>query len=590
MWKCRKGAWRYTVLLVALGTINAHGSRDCIDVSEQDEYVIRRMGVEGLWAPTVDLPVGRYSQAKVSDALHRVQTAIAKQSNADEEFQNVGAISVLYVDSCIRPVDRAACMAVTGTPRCVDVAIRPHAIRFYLFKAGSNLVPVPRPVWLTWFPAVPGPLRALNPGFGIAYDREYGPSQSASISTNLFDLPAIASHEALDPNRSRLQLDIIERKSFSEPFYGVDARLALGRRHPEALMTDLAFDGALGANRQPLGDATYERYATRVGSRLEFGPGFETLRTLQVRGQYQWSRNRFIAPSGTNGTNEHAGQLQAVSDARLAGTFTRAAVWGNVASPTGLGQTYERAAAILGMQRDFVVRTNQTVGVELLLGGGRSWGNTPQYARFFGGNSARNFLYDTPTSPSLSDFPEGPLIRSFGEAQADVSTRSGARRGGTSYWNVNLNISLPIPPLSRPLIPDETVTSIGSRSVTLKDMLKSAVKGGKVTYASTLKKQGVPAEEALTTADAAWRTISPVIEFIADQANLYAVKPLALLDIAGIDATDSRNTGTRVAAGGGLQFTVVVAKFELGYLSTVVRQPGDQRGNAFFRLTFQNIF
>jgi hypothetical protein len=34
----------------------------------------------------------------------------------------------------------------------------------------------------------------------------------------------------------------------------------------------------------------------------------------------------------------------------------------------------------------------------------------------------------------------------------------------------------------------------------------------------------------------------------------------------------------------------VVARFEVGYLHTVQRAPGDDRGNLFVRLTFQNLF
>jgi hypothetical protein len=45
-----------------------------------------------------------------------------------------------------------------------------------------------------------------------------------------------------------------------------------------------------------------------------------------------------------------------------------------------------------------------------------------------------------------------------------------------------------------------------------------------------------------------------------------------------------------MALGGGLQFNVVVAKFEAGYMRTVRRLPGDERGNFVVRLVFERLF
>jgi len=69
-----------------------------------------------------------------------------------------------------------------------------------------------------------------------------------------------------------------------------------------------------------------------------------------------------------------------------------------------------------------------------------------------------------------------------------------------------------------------------------------------------------------------------------------AVKPCLLLDVAQVSGVAHGDSRVRVAVGGGLQFTVVVARFEIGYLYTVQWAPGDDRGNLFVRLTFQNLF
>ncbi|MDO8541219.1 MAG: hypothetical protein Q7S40_12340 [Opitutaceae bacterium] len=47
---------------------------------------------------------------------------------------------------------------------------------------------------------------------------------------------------------------------------------------------------------------------------------------------------------------------------------------------------------------------------------------------------------------------------------------------------------------------------------------------------------------------------------------------------------------TWLAAGTGLQFTIVTAKFELGYMRTLGGPTAGNRGNLVFRLVFQNLF
>ena len=45
-----------------------------------------------------------------------------------------------------------------------------------------------------------------------------------------------------------------------------------------------------------------------------------------------------------------------------------------------------------------------------------------------------------------------------------------------------------------------------------------------------------------------------------------------------------------VAAGGGLQLTIVTASFEVGYMHTLSGPTFGNRGNVFARLVFQNLF
>jgi hypothetical protein len=63
-----------------------------------------------------------------------------------------------------------------------------------------------------------------------------------------------------------------------------------------------------------------------------------------------------------------------------------------------------------------------------------------------------------------------------------------------------------------------------------------------------------------------------------------------MFDAARINAPSALNNRTRFAVGGGLQFTIVTAKFEAGYMHTVRPLPAESRGNFVFRLYFQNLF
>jgi hypothetical protein len=159
---------------------------------------------------------------------------------------------------------------------------------------------------------------------------------------------------------------------------------------------------------------------------------------------------------------------------------------------------------------------------------------------------------------------------------------------------VSLNVSVPIPPWSRPLIPNEVIESLADpdgtqRDVTLKDVLKKQVAQGERLLRSSLVRQGVAPDDAARQAHETWKEIQPVADFIADQANLFSVKPLLMLDVARLSGATGDGR-VRVAVGGGLQLTIVLARLEAGYLHTVQRAPGDDRGNFFVRLTFQNLF
>jgi hypothetical protein len=107
---------------------------------------------------------------------------------------------------------------------------------------------------------------------------------------------------------------------------------------------------------------------------------------------------------------------------------------------------------------------------------------------------------------------------------------------------------------------------------------------------ATLKKEGMNAADAEKEADKILDEIRPATHFIIDYANLYSIKPLLLFDAAGMTRSGGNSGETWLAAGGGVQVTVVIAKLEFGYMHTLNGQTFGKRGNVFGRLVFQNLF
>jgi hypothetical protein len=550
------------------------------------------MSADGRWAPRLELPGGPYSPAKVSESIEAVRKALDASTNRASELTNVGSFSVLYIDSCVRVVDEQVCEADTGHGRCVDVTIRPHALRLYLLQDGSNTLPIPRSNRATFFDEVPAPLLALNPTVGLGSDRRYGFYQTLGLSTDLLSLGAQIAGRPAPAGDTHLRVGLRERASLTDGFYGLSGDLALSRERIGELVERLALDTSGILSEEPLGDArlTTRAWSTGGAVRLRLGAGL--VDWLSLGSRYRLATSELSGGGSRQTTTEHAGELRALADARIGGGFQRVGLWGDAAFPDGGAASYQRLVGFAGYAQEIPIALNQSIGVEALVGGGTSWGTVPEYARFFGGNSSARFLYEAPDSLALASLPRGPLIRSFGENQATAT--SGRTAGATSFWNASLNISIPIPRWSRPLIPNEVLDTIEGpdgkpRDVTLKTVLKRQVKQGEQIFRGVLTEQGTPPEEAAARARETWRGIQPVVDFIADQANLFAVKPLLMLDVAGLDAP-GQDAPVRVAVGAGLQLTVVVARLELGYFRTVRRVSGDDRDNFAFRLVFQNLF
>lgn len=576
----------------------------------------------GGWQPVVRLPFapGDTFDFPMFSAAHSIVSRALNDDPARESFEasGQGFFSFSFVSSCVTVIEGPLCGRADGAgaaTRCVDILIRPYSVRLDLLNAGGNVIPVPRSNRATFYDQVPGFLKAFNPTFGIGRDRQMGVLGGAATSTNLLTLGPTIRGDPPAERKARLDLDLQGSKSLDKQFYETHSELRFDRRRTGSLVEGLFVFTDASVNQQPLADGRHFNNAARAGGALTFRPGSGAVGRLMLGGNYRWTDHRFFGTDVAQRelTGEHSFEGRAVADGRAGDGTWRSAVWLEANAPEQkIFDSYRRLALLGGYQRE-LGRTEQTVGIEVLAGAGAAWGVLPAYARFYGGTGPGNFLYDGPETAAMRSFPAGPLLRSFGRAEVGGEAVGPAAEGGF-YWHVNLNLTVPLPRFSCPLIPaialfDDVDAQNGTANPcrierppagvkTLKDSMNGMVTSGesflRADIAEQLVMEGMDSDEAdkegAARAARVFREIRPAMHFITEKANLYAVKPLFMLDVGGITSGGPADQLTRVGVGGGLQVVIAVAKFEIGYMHAARRVTGDPPGNLIARFVFRNLF
>lgn len=504
--------------------------------------------------------------------------------NVAREFANLGYVSVRVIDSCVRIVDPAVCRQDLKKDRCADVTFSSHEIRFVRFHEAGFILPVPRSPVSTFFSNVPRPLLILNPEVNVEHDDRTGTTPTVVFKTNLLDIGNILKHEDSDKHTLEAIASANLSRSVEHDFYNAAEVLDLKKTWPASSMQSLALHIEQHNAKQPLGAASDATSQEIIGLRANVH-----FQNNYLHDGYFWaggSASRHTVPqvSGPFDTSEGAGSAAMLLDGSVAQTTARAGLWFTGASPNNQAN-YEQLAFFTALYRDLPVAPNQSFGLQVIGGYAHSWGTPAQYAQFFAGNNAGNFLYQAPET-LLQAGPPPPIVRSFGKTEASVT--NAAILGGSSFWNVSTTLTVPIPGLSRPLIPDVVIDD--STNTTLKSVLKTAGTRSAVSFIqAALVQQGVPAKDAQKQAQALVdREIAPPVIYIADRANLYSLKPLVLFDVAELRAPGfSRHLES---AGGGIEFMIVNFALQAGYARTLNSQPGDRKGNVVLNLQFRNFF
>lgn len=546
----------------------------------------------------------RQAVQKVDEALtNEVNQSFEKEAGIEGGAHAGGAF--LFISQCVE-IDNAS--------KSVDVIVRVLFLRTDLRNLANNILPLPRSLKPSFYDKMPAVLRVFNPLIDFDYDRKTGPVSSLKISTNLLALKPLLKGEKTPDSDSRLDFSFSGKKALSNRFYQTTTDLNLSKERPGKLLERLDFVGGFRADDQPLSDMRETNNGLHLRGQVKLRPRLGLINSVYLQGGYDRTNNKVFGLTGRQiiGERDNTGAFRGIIDGRVWEGFTRLGIWFESTGASKTSISYKRLAGLAGFQKEFGSGT-QTLGVEGVVGAGKAWGLVPLYSRFFGGNNTGNFLYESPDSPTMTEFPVGPLLRSYGKTQATVPSQTLNNSGGTSYWHANLSVAVPVRSWSRRLIPDEEVqiedpdTGL-PKVIRLNEMLENfTIKTATNTLTDTLMDsiieelmkndptltEDAAAQRALPIAAAQAkklvdREVAPTMRFISRHANLYAVKPMLMLDAAYLRETAERRQ--RFAAGGGIQLVMIIARAEIGYMRSLPTFRGESKGNFVFRLTFQNIF
>ena len=526
---------------------------------------VHSVKVEGRWAGKLDLPLkdgDLLTAKKASDSLNMLREAISR--SAPGYFDSVGEMHVITATGdCIRRPDNS-----------VDFIIKPRFVGLSLVRMGDNVLPIARWREPTPYKEVSPIVRKLVPSVGAAFDDVAGTELSAAVNPRLYHKASTAA----SPTEHDLTAELSATHSIDEEPRSDAAKLAWDWSRRNGRLRGVSLSAFFVGERELLDGRTHDSDSLGVAAGMMFKLKPNTRLYVDAGFGQRDDELSSTATEAATSVDDDQVMMRVLYETipRPALGFARASLWASDAS--GYQQLVARAA----YAKEFPLRENQNLGVEVTVGAGRSWGDVPQHARFHGGSVQEQFLYDGATSTSMLAAPRGPILRSFGK---------NATVGGTRFWHVNVDLAVPIPRWSMPLIPHESADIAlgdGEEDLTIKQLMLNQVNSGSNFLQPVLVLRGMDPAEAAKQAKDIMAEVQPAAHYVINDANIWSVKPMLMVDVAGL--SDGSESETWVSVGAGVQVTVVTAKFEAGYSRTVSGPTLGSRGAPFARLVFQRLF
>ena len=532
-------------------------------------------------------PGDSYSQANQDLARTFVEKHLRAQDDA--VVAELTRASVRYVMPCAIVESAATCHAALGTDKCVTLRIDAYAVQIPSAEVTGLNMGQSRSPTDTYLNGVPAPLLALSPRADLRTDAALGTTVRFSSETDLAQL--VAAFHRVSPTDRRLarrflgQVSLSGWRSTNADYYngslGFQGALLL-----HGAVKQVTAEFLYDANLRPLGEAGLRSNDLTAGASAAILTGWPVVRTLQVRGSYHHSAEDLSELStqteentGGSGLHEQGVVAQVATDGTLGAATVRSSVWFERESSLA-NHSYRKVVARAGVERAIALRAHETVDLQLLGGYGLADGLVPGMDRFTGGNAGASFMDEKLDSTEFEALPAGPIARSFGAGKLDWLGDE-STYGQQSFGHVNVTAGIPVG-LSRPLIPKIQLTP----KTTVAGALKVQVNDNHVLESSLIA-QGHSAADAKREQARMTNAVKPAVNYIADQANLWSVKPVVLFDWARVRA-DSEAARSRLGVGGGVQFGLVTTQLQAAYIHSV--GDGPAVGNFVFRLSFQNLF
>ncbi len=581
--------WFAAFALIALSS-TARAATEC-NASIQDAagYRILQVISDGRWAAGLGVgsPVKRgdpYTQANVELAKAYVKQQLDKQNNASLNYFT--RVSVVMTEPCTIVEPAASCQHELSVDKCVTIKVKTLALRLPAADTSSLLPNRPRSPNATDLDGVPRPIVATAPSFGIENDAGMGATVKFRSSTDLAMLGSMLKGDALSTQRGAQKykaiLTLDGSRALNAPYYSAYANFT-GARLFHSTLKQVAADVSLTATRTPKGTEDLRSNNLLASTSATFGFDLPVFRSVLVGGGYTHASQAFVASTPSSSSLEDGFIARLSDDGMIHSSPLRLAAWYQH-NWVDSNATYTKILLRSGFQQSLALRPHQTIDVELLAGYGRAYGKLPVQDQFVGGNAGAGFLQDPIASTTQAVVPAGPILRSFGAGKLDWS-RNSTGVDSQTFDHFNLTLAFPIG-LSRPLLPEIQLDP----GVTVADMLKRQVDNNHLLE-QTLILQGMSPSAAAAEQKRVMKAISPAVHFIADQANIWSIKPVALFDYAHTWSRPQLNSSEAwPAGGGGIQLTIVTAQFQAGYIHSFDNGQNPGSGNFILRLTFQNLF
>src|SRR3954470_23898746 len=136
--------------------------------AESGAYKVSAFTIKGRYVGSLALPLKMgdlWTSDKQFEVLEAIKNAFEGDPLQAHLFNQAGEVGVFYVD-VKEDKDEAT--------HTVKLTFQPLQVRISLAQFGDNVLPIPRAPSPARYEAVPAPLLALNPTYGLTYDRAFG--------------------------------------------------------------------------------------------------------------------------------------------------------------------------------------------------------------------------------------------------------------------------------------------------------------------------------------------------------------------------------------------------------------------------------